>query len=258
MSGTIHSGVVYLVGAGPGDPDLITVAGLKALRRADVVLYDRLVNPALLEHIPAHAERVFVGKTAQHHAFKQSEINTLLIEYARDGKTVVRLKGGDPFIFGRGGEEAEACALAGIEWHVIPGITSALAVPASVSIPLTHRDMASSFAVVTGHRADETAERLDWSALARIDTLVILMGVENLAQIVANLIENGKPLQTPVAIVERGTTPDEKILVGTLVSIVERAESENVSAPAVIVIGEVVHLREVLGLQEVKPIKYCI
>ncbi len=247
-----RQGIVYLVGAGPGDPELITVAGLKILQRADVVLYDRLVNSELLESVPPHAEKIFVGKAAYRHALEQSEINLLLIAYAHEGKTVVRLKGGDPFVFGRGGEELEACAAAGIECRVIPGVTSALGVPARANIPITHRAMASSFAVITGHRAEELENGLDWSALARIDTLVVLMGVENLNHIVSALIENGKPFNTPVAIIERGTLPDEKILVATLGSVVEQSEMENVRAPAVIVIGDVVSVREKLALQRAR------
>lgn len=247
----MKQGIVYLVGAGPGDPDLITVAGVKALQGADVVLYDRLVNLALVAHVPACAEKIFVGKAAHQHALEQHEINSLLVAYAEQGKTVVRLKGGDPFVFGRGGEEAEACTAAGIEWRVIPGVTSAVSVPARAGIPLTHRDASSCFAVITGHRADEHPASLDWSALARMDTLVILMGIENLTQIVWALGAQGKPCETPAAIIENGTLPDERVLVGTLGSIVEQAEAENVRAPTVIVIGEVVNFREQLKLQKV-------
>lgn len=240
----MKQGIVHLVGAGPGDPDLITVAGLKILQRADVVLYDRLANAELLEHVPARAEKIFVGKSSNNHALSQAEINLLLVTYAQEGKTVVRLKGGDPFVFGRGGEELEACAAAGVECRVTPGVTSALGVPARANIPLTHREMASSFAVVTGHRAEEFPNVLAWNALARIDTLVILMGVENLVPIVFALIENEKPLDTPVAVIERGTLPDEKILIATLGSVVAQVKAEQVRAPAVIVVGEVVRVRE--------------
>lgn len=245
----MKNGIVYLVGAGPGDPDLITVAGLKALQGADVVLYDRLANPALLDDVPAHAEQVFVGKSAHHHALSQEEINGLLVAYALQGHTVVRLKGGDPFIFGRGGEEAEACAQAGVEWRVIPGISSALAVPARAGIPITHRETAGSFAVITGHRTNEFANSTDWAALARMDTLIVLMGVENLPRIVAALTKNGKTYETPIALIERGTLPNERILIGTLGSIVERVEAEQICAPAVIVIGKVVGVREQLRQQ---------
>lgn len=242
----MNQGIVYLVGAGPGDPDLITVAGLQVLKRADVVLYDRLVNPALLEHVPADAEKIHVGKAPYQHALSQAEINALLVSFALDGKTVVRLKGGDPFLFGRGAEEAEACAAAGVEWRVIPGVSSALAVPARANIPVTHRELAGTFAVVTGHSANEFANVIDWSALARLDTLVILMGIENLPRIVRALVENGRAFETPVALIELGTMPDERIVIGTLGSIVEKAETESVCAPAVIVVGEVVRMRQML------------
>jgi uroporphyrinogen III methyltransferase/synthase len=242
----MKQGVVHLVGAGPGDPDLITVAGVEILKQADVVLYDRLANPRLLDYAPPRAERVFVGKFPGEPALSQDEINGLLVEYANEGKRVVRLKGGDPFVFGRGGEEAAACAAAGIEWHVVPGVSSALGVPAVAGIPLTHRDYAGAFAIVTGHSADEFANVLDWAALARIDTVVILMGIENLAHIAISLVQGGKGYDTPVAIVERGTTRDERVIVGTLGSIVEIAEAAQVRSPAVIVVGQVVRLREAL------------
>src|SRR5581483_11955047 len=158
----MKEGTVYLVGAGPGDPKLITVAGLEVLKRADVILYDRLVNPALLEYAPARAKRIYVGKASAHSGLAQETINELLIEHARQGKTVVRLKGGDPFVFGRGGEEAEACAAAGIAWRVIPGVSSAIGVPARAGIPVTHRGLASSLAVVTGH-CQRGGEELDWA-----------------------------------------------------------------------------------------------
>lgn len=237
-------GMVYLVGAGPGDPDLLTLAAVKVLQRADVVLYDRLVNASILEYAPTHAERIYVGKEPRRHALTQSEINALLVEQALQGKTVVRLKGGDPFVFGRGGEEAEACAAMGIRWRAIPGVSSALGVPTAAGIPLTHRDWASSFAVVTGHGADDFETGLDWSALARMDTLVILMGVEQLAAIVQVLYEHGKPFDTPVALIERGTTPDERVIVGSLGTIVEIGDAESVSPPAIIVVGDIVRVRQ--------------
>jgi len=246
----MKQGIVYLVGAGPGDPDLITVAGLETLMRAEVVLYDRLVNPALLDHVPPHAEKIYVGKSAYAHALSQQEINILLVSYAQEGRTVVRLKGGDPFVFGRGGEEAEACAAAGIEWRVIPGVSSAIAVPACAGIPLTHRELSGSFAVVTGYRAGECERGLDWSALARIDTLVILMGIENLPEIISALTKNGKALDTPVAIIERGTLPDERVIIGTLESILRQVRAEEVQSPAVTVVGRVVGVRELLELQK--------
>ncbi len=241
----MKQGTVNLVGAGPGDSELITVAGLEILKRADVILYDRLVNPALLEYAPAGAKRIYVGKASAHSGLSQEAINELLIEYARRGKTVVRLKGGDPFVFGRGGEEAEACAAAGVVWRVIPGVSSAIGVPARAGIPVTHRGMASSLAVVTGH-CQPAGKALDWAALARMDTLVILMGIENLVEIVSALAVNGKPCNTPVAIIENGTTSEERVITGRLMDIVDLARVEEIRAPAVIVVGEVVKLHEVL------------
>ncbi len=200
---------VYLVGAGPGDPGLMTVRGLQLLRAAQVVVYDQLVNPVLLEEVTVKAERIFVGKQAGKHCIAQSEINAVLIGYASAGIDVVRLKGGDPFVFGRGGEEAEALADAGIPFEIVPGVSSAVAVPAYAGIPLTHRDYASSFAVVTGHEALKTKSSVDWSKLATaVDTLVILMGLHNLPAIAAKLRANGCPEETPVAVIRQGTTAE--------------------------------------------------
>jgi uroporphyrin-III C-methyltransferase len=246
------SGIVYLVGAGPGDPDLITVRGLRCLRRADVVVYDRLVHPGLLEDAPRPARRIYVGKRAGRHALRQEEINALLVRQARKGRVVVRLKGGDPFVFGRGGEEALACTAAGVAWEVIPGVSSAVAVPAAAGIPVTHRQIAGGFAVVTGHCAgpegsDRGIDRIDWSAYARIDTLVILMGLERLAEITALLQIHGRAPGTPAAVISRGTLPDEQVVVGTLADLAERvAIAEGIESPATIVVGEVVRLRESL------------
>ncbi|MBI3067226.1 MAG: uroporphyrinogen-III C-methyltransferase, partial [Deltaproteobacteria bacterium] len=182
-------GNVYLVGAGPGDAGLMTVRGLELLRRAEVVVYDQLVNPSLLEEASFAAERIFVGKQAGRHCIAQAEINEVLIHYARLGRLVVRLKGGDPFVFGRGGEEAEALAHAGIPFEIVPGVSSAVAVPAYAGIPLTHRKFASSFAVVTGHEARKAQDAVDWAKLATaVDTLVILMGLNNLPIIVTKLL----------------------------------------------------------------------
>lgn len=245
-------GKVYLVGAGPGNPELITVRGLKCLQRADVIVYDRLANPALLDEAPTWAERVFAGKAPGYKALAQDEINALLVGRARGGDVVVRLKGGDPFVFGRGGEEVLACAEAGIPWEVVPGISSAVGVPARAGVPVTHRGIAGSFVVVTGHRAGD--DDADWAALARIDTLVVLMGVGRLAHTVEMLLQRGRDPQTPVIIVERGTWPDERITRGTLETIVERAERQGVRPPATIVIGAVVRLRgELLGPMPVTP-----
>lgn len=239
-------GIVYLVGAGPGDPGLITVRGLECLRRADVVVYDRLASEALLEEARSGARLIFAGKSPGRQALGQEQINRLLVEGARAGEIVVRLKGGDPFVFGRGGEEAEACARAGVRWEVVPGVSSAIGVPARAGIPLTHRGLAGSFAVVTAHRACDDDDRVDWAALARIDTVVILMGVERLARVCARLLAQGRSPATPAAVVERGTHPDERVVAGTLAEIAALAKRAGVRSPATIVIGDVVRLREAL------------
>ncbi len=311
-------GIVYLVGAGPGDPGLITVAGLERLKEADVVVYDRLVSPALLEHARPEAEGIFVGKTpsvilsddlagARNQApsrrdlggeagsvrggvgtrgtrpeplgagalshresgvsHDQDAINQLLIEKAREGKRVVRLKGGDPFVFGRGGEEAEALRAAGIPFEVVPGVTSAVAVPAYAGIPVTHRGAASSFAVITGHEAEEEGRRkdegadggvpatIDWAKLATAtDTLVFLMGTKTLPNIVEHLIANGRSPDTPVAVIRWGTTPEQRTVTGSLADIVERVADAGLTPPAITVVGEVVRLRENLLWFERRPL----
>ena len=237
----MQSGKVYLVGAGPGDPGLMTVRGLHLLREAQVVVYDQLVNPALLEEVSVDAERIFVGKKAGHHCIAQSEINSVLVDYAKRGHEVVRLKGGDPFVFGRGGEEAEALVDAGIPFEIVPGVSSAVAVPAYAGIPLTHRDYASSFAVVTGHEAIKAKSSVDWAKLATaVDTLVILMGLHNLPAIIAKLRAHGRSAETPVAVIRQGTTAHQEAVIGTLADIVEK--SAGLKAPALIVVGEVVKL----------------
>ncbi len=235
-------GIVYLVGAGPGDPELITLRGYKCLRQADVIVYDRLVNDELLDIARDEAERIYVGKQPRHHTWSQDEINGLLVARARAGQVVVRLKGGDPFVFGRGGEEALACADAGVVCQVVPGVSSAIGVPAAAGIPVTQRGMSGSFAVVTAQRADACPEAPNWAALAAMDTLVILMGVEQLEQIVACLVAAGKCEETPSALVENGTLPDQRVLVGTLRDITEKAHLDGVHAPATIIIGEVVRI----------------
>lgn len=236
------TGKVCLVGAGPGDPRLITVLGLDCLRQADVVVYDRLVSPLLLDEAPAHAERIFVGKAPGAHACPQEEINGLLVHHARAGRTVVRLKGGDPFVFGRGSEEALACAEAGVPWEVVPGVTSAVAVPALAGIPVTHRELAGGFAVVTGHCAE--GDRQDWAALARVETLVILMGLSRLPEIAAALLFNGRGADTPAAAIAAGSLPGERVVVGTLGTIAGDVARAGLRAPATIVVGEVVRVRE--------------
>ena len=241
-------GSVALVGAGPGDPDLMTVRGLATLRRAEVVVYDRLIDPRLLDEAPARALRVFVGKASGAHTLPQDEINALLVAHARRGRRVVRLKGGDPYVFGRGGEEAAALAAAGIPYEVVPGVSTAVAAPAAAGIPLTHRAVASSFAVVTGHEDEGKAStRVDWARLATaVDTLVILMGLENLPRIARALLRAGRRADTPVALVERGATTAQRVVIGRLDAIAALAVSAGVQAPAVIVVGDVVALRSVL------------
>lgn len=239
----MHAGKVYLVGAGPGDPGLLTVRGLELLRRAKVVVYDRLVNPVLLEEAPPEAARIFVGKITGFHSLPQEQIAEILITHARRGLSVVRLKGGDPFVFGRGGEEAQALQDAGIPFEVVPGVSSAVAVPAYAGIPLTHRGLSSSFAVITGHEACKAGPSVDWKALATaVDTLVVLMGLKNLPGIVARLLAHGRSPETPVALVRWGTTEKQEIMTGTLADIVERASG--LQPPVVVVIGEVVELAE--------------
>jgi len=234
-------GRVYLVGAGPGDLGLMTVRGLELLRAVDVVVYDELVSPAILAEASRAAIKVYVGKHAGQHCIAQEEINDALVDYARMGYAVVRLKGGDPFVFGRGGEEASVLAEAGVPFEIVPGVSSAIAVPAYAGIPLTHRGYASSFAVVSGHPAGNAKSVVDWAKLARaVDTLVILMGVKNLPQIVADLLRGGASPETPAAAIRWGTTQAQESVIGTLDNIVERAA--RLKSPAVIVLGKVVEL----------------
>jgi uroporphyrinogen III methyltransferase/synthase len=238
----MRTGKVYLVGAGPGDPGLMTVRGLQLLHSAQVIVYDQLVNPVLLEEVSPETSRIFVGKQAGRHCIAQEEINRILIDHARLGNEVVRLKGGDPFVFGRGGEEAEALADAGICFEIVPGVSSAVAAPAYAGIPVTHRKFASSFAVVTGHEAHKTQSVVDWAKLATaVDTLVILMGLKNLPRITAELIKWGLSPETPVAVVRWGTTSEQETVTGTLAGIVD--QTAHVKSPVVIVVGKVVDLR---------------
>jgi len=242
-------GRVYLVGAGPGDPELITLKGLRCLRVADVVVYDRLISPYLLDEAPSQAERVFAGKEPGCHSMKQEVINALLIKYARQGRLVVRLKGGDPFVFGRGGEEALALAHAGIPFEVVPGVSSAIAVPAYAGIPVTHRDHASSVTIVTGHeQRKHISSAVNWEALAKVGgTLVIMMGVEALAHITQQLLAGGLSPDTAAAVIQQGTVPQQRVITCTLVNIAERARIANVKSPAIIVIGTVVTLSSALS-----------
>ena len=240
----MNCGKVHLVGAGPGDPGLLTLRAKELLGRADAVVYDRLVSPSILGFCRPDAEMVDVGKTPSFHKVKQSEINEILVRLARKfpGGTIVRLKGGDPFVFGRGGEEALRLAEAGVEFEIVPGVTSAVAVPAYAGIPVSHRGLATSFHVVTGHERDE-GEGLDFPALAKCPgTLVFLMGIANLETIARRLVECGKDPKTPVALVEKGTTPAQRTVPATLESAAEAAKREGVTAPAVVVVGPVVEL----------------
>ncbi len=250
------SGFVSLVGAGPGDPGLLTVKGLQRLQAAEGVLYDRLIDPGLVDHAPASAERIYVGKEAQRHALTQSEINALLVARGLAGKRVVRLKGGDPLVFGRGGEELEALRAAGVAFEVGPGITSAIAAAAYAGIPITHRGYTSSFSVVTGHEDPTKPDTsIDWPHLAKATgTLVFLMGVENLPSIVARLIEHGRDATTPVALVRHGTWADQEVVTGTLATITGLLADRHFPPPAVIVVGEVVSLRETLRWWDTRPL----
>ena len=234
-------GKVYLVGGGPGDPGLITVKGLEAIRASDVVVFDRLVHPALVDEAPVSAERIFVGKRRGHHAMCQEDINELLIDRARCGLHVTRLKGGDPFVFGRGGEEMEALRQANVPFEVVPGVTSAIAAPAAAGIPVTDRNHGSAFAVVTGHERDG-GTHLDWHALARIPTLVVLMGLERLPLVSARLVACGADRDTPAAVIASGTLHHQRTVVGTLGTIAALARQAQLEAPATLIVGQVVAL----------------
>jgi len=241
-------GKVYLVGAGPGDPGLITLKGFRLLQMADVVIYDRLVHPEILSEIPVEAEKFYVGKKCDHHTVPQDEINALIVEKAREGKIIVRLKGGDPFVFGRGAEEILYLVEEGIEWEVVPGVTSATAVPAYAGIPLTHREFSSMASIITGHETfSKDRSQLRYDLIAPNDsTLVILMGMTNLNTIVDELILHGRPASTPTCIITWGTYPEQKVLSGTLGDIVDKKEKAGLKPPGIVVIGEVVRLREKL------------
>lgn len=253
---TTRKGKVYLVGAGPGDPKLLTLRGKECLEQADVVLYDYLANPTLLQHAPTTAERIYVGRRGRGRYEDQSEINRLMIDRARQGQVVVRLKGGDPFVFGRGGEEAEAVAAAGIDFEVVPGVTAAVAVPAYAGIPVTHRTLASTLTVVTGHEDPSKGTTvIDWPKLAQTSgTLVFMMGMKTLPMIVARLLEDGRSPETPVAAVRWGTRAEQRTVIGTLKDIVGKVEQAHLEPPTVIVVGEVVKLREQLNWFEKRPL----
>ena len=249
------AGKVYLIGAGPGDPGLITQKGLKAISKADVVVYDYLANPQLLRHAREDAELIYVGKKGGCHTLSQEGINQLLVQKAQEGKVVARLKGGDPFLFGRGGEEAEVLVEAGIPFEVVPGVTSAIAAPAYAGIPVTHREHTSTFSMVTGHE-DPTKEgsAIDWAALAKVGTIAFLMGMKNLPRICENLVREGKAPETPVAVIQWGSTPRQRVVTGNLANIVQKVEEAGLGPPSIILVGEVVQLREKLNWFEKRPL----
>ena len=251
-----NRGKVYLVGAGPGDPGLITVKGADCIARADIVVYDYLASPTLLAHASPDAEMIYVGKKGGDHTLPQDGINALIVEKAKQGNRVVRLKGGDPFIFGRGGEEAEVLIDAGIPFEVVPGVTAAVGASAYAGIPLTHRDHTSDVAFVTGHEDPTKAEsNLNWKALATgIGTLVFFMGVKNLPTIAANLMANGRSADTPVAVIRWGTTPKQQTVTGNLDTIVAETQRTGIKAPAIIIVGGVVSLRKTMQWFENRPL----
>ncbi len=242
-------GKVYLVGAGPGDPGLITVRGKSLLERAEVAVYDYLASKKLLKHLPASAEKIYVGKKGGvKHIHSQDEINQMLVDHARAGKMVVRLKGGDPFIFGRGGEEVERLHQAGVSFEIVPGVTSATAAATYAGIPITHRDYTATVAFITGHE-DPTKEtsNIDWSKLATgVGTLVVYMGIKNLPSIVENLVKHGRDPKTPVAVVRWASTPEQRSVVGTLETIAEIVVESEIKPPSLIIVGEVVTLRDTI------------
>jgi uroporphyrinogen III methyltransferase/synthase len=261
-----ENGIVYLVGAGPGDPGLITVRGAELLRKADVVVYDYLSNPLLLRHAN-QAKAIYVGKKAAQHSMSQDQINALLVEEAKAGRRVVRLKGGDPFVFGRGGEECEALHAAGVRFEIVPGVTAAIAAPAYAGIPVTHRDLNSSFSFVTGHEKEDTyrepesrtrdsgaASDLDWTALAKLPCLAFYMGVKALPRICQKLIEHGMDPSMPAATIRWGSTARQKTVVGTLADLPQRVAEAGLGPPALTIVGRVVGLRDTMNWFETRPL----
>jgi uroporphyrinogen III methyltransferase / synthase len=267
LSSGVKSGIVYLVGAGPGDPGLITVRGARLLELTDVVVYDALANPALLSYCP-QAETIYVGKTAAAHSMTQDQINALLVEQGLAGKRVVRLKGGDPFVFGRGGEEAEALVAAGVKFEVVPGITAAIGASAYAGIPVTHRDFNSSFTVITGHEKEEEyrdpeaksrdlapgSSDIDWSAISRLPCVAFYMGVKALPRICQKLIEHGMPADTPAATIHRGTQTRQRTVVATIGNLPQRVVEEKIAAPAITIVGRVVQMRQTINWFETRPL----
>jgi uroporphyrin-III C-methyltransferase len=239
-------GKVFLLGAGPGDPELITLKGVKCLEKADVVIYDRLINKQLLDYVNKDAQLIYCGKLPKRHTLKQATINHLLLKHGKEGKTVTRLKGGDPFVFGRGGEEAAVLAEHKIDFEIVPGITSGISAAAYAGIPLTHRNVSSSFTIVAGCKRNE--DDLNWEGLVKsTDTLAIYMGVGNLEHICNQLLFHGKTCETPVALIQWGTTTEQKTVTGTLQNIIEKGKQQKIANPAMIIVGEVVRLREDLS-----------
>ncbi len=252
----MNKGYVYLVGAGPGDVGLITVKGLECIKKADVIVYDRLANARLLSYAKPDVKLIYVGKTPDHHTLKQDEINQVLVDEALKGLVVTRLKGGDPYVFGRGGEEAELLKANHVKFEVVPGITSAIAVPSYAGIPVTHRNLTSTFTVITGHE-DPLKEnsQINWKRLATDPgTLIFLMGVGNLKEIVRQLTSNGKEATTPVALIRWGTRPEQQVVTGTLDNIVAEVERAGLTSPAIIIVGEVVSMRDTLTWFEQMPL----
>jgi uroporphyrinogen III methyltransferase/synthase len=251
-----QKGKVYLIGAGPGDPGLITVKGLDCVRKADVIVYDYLANERLLDQRRSDAELIYVGKQGGRHTLPQDQINALIVKRANEGKVVARLKGGDPFIFGRGGEEAEELVDNGIPFEIVPGVTAATAVPTYAGIPLTHREHTASVAFVTGHEDPSKPEsKVHWEKIATgIGTLVFFMGMKNLRNIVGNLVANGRSSTTPVAVIQWGTRTDQRVVTGTLEDIESAVNAAKIGPPAIIVVGEVVNLRRKLNWYETKPL----
>lgn len=242
---------VYLVGAGPGDEDLLTIKALKCIQKADVILYDRLVNKEILKHAKKDCDLIYCGKLPNYHTMKQETINHFLVKYAKNGKVVTRLKGGDPFVFGRGGEEAEALAINKIPFEIVPGVTSGVAASAYAGIPVTHRGLSASVAFVTGHRREGADEETKWESLAKgIDTLAIYMGVSNLPYIKQKLVKYGKDPTTPVAVIHWGTTDVQSTVTGTLENIYDLVKQQNITNPSMIIVGEVVNLRNKLSWYE--------
>lgn len=238
-------GKVYIVGAGPGSVDLITVKGLRCIQEADVILYDRLINKELLTYAKPEAKLIFCGKLPNNHTMIQEKINSLLVKYAKQGKVITRLKGGDPFLFGRGAEEAEYLVDYGISFEIVPGVTSGIAAPAYAGIPVTHRELGSSFAIVTGHMRAGKNDCIQWESLAKgIDTLAIYMGVGNLPYICQQLMKFGRSESTPVALVHWGTMEEQQTITGTLATIVDIVDASDIQNPSMIIVGEVVKLRE--------------